>query len=327
MAQCGVPTAAWPFACGDVDLKNGLHWDSATNKFWVEPGISTMVPARGFFAAPANIDDGSPRGNGLYWDAAKCKVWARPESCTNHNIAIQSQNIAPLQPPFWQYQTGPYGDRYCIWWSAAYIALNRRQNYTLIDLPTGYAYMSNISPIARRVQVDVQFPRVQDYVTLQSGWCSLLGQVYYEVYPTATGPVGALVPMYGGSVEHVPFAVDPDTTINSVNQPNYPYSANYGGGASALGSGWITASGTGASYLAGGSAGLVASISELGSVSGFVTIQPGETVRASFNLIAGTGAATPWILGSPPTLPDAPWFASYTSLSLGNFGATKLTLI
>lgn len=324
MAQCGVPTAAWPFACGDVDLNNGLHWDSATNKFWVEPGISTMVPARGFFAAPANIDAGSPSGNGLYWDAAKCKVWARPESCTNHNIAIQSQNIAALQPPFWQYQTGPYGDRYCIWWSAAYTALGRRQNYALINVATGYAYMSNTSPIARRVQIDVQFPRVQDYVTLQSAWCSLNGQVYYEVYPTATGPVGALVPMYGGSVEHVAFAYDPDDSTNDTTTPNYPYSFPYGSaGPSGLGSGWITSSISGAPYYAGGSAGLVASITELGSVSGFVTIQPGETVRASFNLLAGTGAATP----VQPFGPDLPWYASYTSLSLGNFGATKLTLI
>jgi len=321
MAHCGVPTAAWPFACGDVDLNNGLHWDDATNKFWVEPGMSTQVPARTFFAAPANIDAASPAGNGLYWDAAKCKVWARPESCTNHQVAIQAQTITPLTPPYWQYQTGPYGDRHAIWWSAAYTALGRRQNKVLIDLPTGYAYMSNTSPIARRVQIDVQFPRIQDYVTLQSAWCSLNGQVYYDIYPTV-GPVGVPVAMFGGGVEHVPFAYDPDDATNDINQPNYPYSANYGGGVSGLGSGWITTSGTGLAYLAGGSSGLVASISELGSVSGFVTIQPAQTVRVSFNLIAGTGAATPFL---PAGIPDAPWYASYTSLL--NFGATKLTLL
>ena len=320
MAQCGVPTAAWPFACGDVDLNNGLHWDDATNKFWVEPGMSTMVPARTFFAAPANIDAASPSGNGLYWDAAKCKVWARPESCTNHDIVSVAQTITPLQPPFWQYQTGPYGDRYAIRWSAAYTALGRRINFALISENTGIVTISNPSPIARRVQIDVTYPRIQDYVTLQSAWCELVGNTLYNIYPTG-GPVGAWTPLYGCQIDHVPFAYDPDDATNDIAQPNYPFSYPYGGGVSGLGSGWITATNTGAPYLSGGSSGLVAAITELGTVGNYVVIQPGETVRATFQLLAVTGAATPF----QPFGPDFPWLASYTSLL--NFGFTNMTLI
>jgi hypothetical protein len=327
MAQCGVPTAAWPFACGDVDLNNGLHWDDTTNKFWVEPGMSTQVPARTFFAAPANIDAASPNGNGLYWDAAKCKVWARPESCTNHNMAAVGQTRTPLQPPFWQYQTGPYGDRHAIWWSAAYLSIpfNRRQNFTLIDVNTGIVTMSNTSPIARRVQIQATYPRIQDYVTLQSAWCELVGEVFYNIYPTG-GPVGAWTALYGTQISHVPFAYDPDDASNSLASPGYPFSYPYGGGVSGLGSGWITASSTGADYLSGGGHGLVAAITELGTVGHYVILQPGESVRATFRLNAVTGAASPYIINpGPPPLYDPPWYASYTSLL--NFGFTQMTLI
>ena len=324
MAQCGVPTAAWPFACGDVDLRNGLHWDDTTNKFWVEPGMSTQVPARTFFAAPANIDAASPNGNGLYWDAAKCKVWARPESCTNHDITIKAQTITPLQPPFWQFQNDPYTARHCFYWSEAYVALGgiQRQSFTLINPSTGICLMSNTSPIARRVQIAIRYPKLQHYVTLQSPWCEIYGRGLYDIYPTA-GPVGALDPLYGTYVQVVPFAYDPYTFANNVNAANYPYSFSFGGGPSNLGSGWHTASGTPGFLIDGGGNGLVANIENMGTVGSYVILQPGETVRATFELVAVTGGMTPY----QPFGPDAPWLASYTSILDIDFGATQMTLI
>jgi hypothetical protein len=284
--------------------------------------MSTQVPARTFFAAPNNIDAGSPSGNGLYWDAAKCKVWARPESCTNHDVAAVQQQITPYQAPFWQYQDGPYGGRNCFYWSAAYnsIPFNRRQTYRLMSENTGIVYMVNPSPIARRVQIDATYPRVQDYVTLQSAWCELVAQVVYNIYPTATPP-GAWTGLYGTQVDHVPFAYDPDDATNDVGQAGYPFSFPHGGSGSGLGSGWITPSAYPGVGIDGGSNGLVAAISELGTVGFHVIIQPGETVRATFTLDAVTGAATPY----QPLGPDLPWRASYTSLL--TLGFTKMTLL
>jgi hypothetical protein len=326
MAQCGVPTAAWPFACGDVDLNNGLHWDDATNKFWVEPGVSTMVPARAYFT-PASlfpIDGPSPTGNGLYWDAAKCKVWARPESCTNHNITAEPQTITPLQPPFWKFQQDPYSQRHCIYWSEAYAALGsvQRQAFTLISKNTGLTYMTNLSPIARRVQIQVVFPTIQHYVTIQSPWNNIYGRVMYDIYP-ALGVPGALTPLYGCTVQVVPLAYDPYDATNDVGQANYPFSFPFGGGASGLGSGWITPSAYPGVGIDGGSNGLVANIQEMGTVGHYVILQPFETVRATFEVVAETGGMTPY----QPLGPDLPWRASYTSLLGNNFGFTQLTLI
>ena len=324
MAQCGVPTAAWPFACGDVDLNNGLHWDNVTNKFWVEPAVSTMVPARTFFVAPANIDAASPSGNGLYWDAAKCKVWARPESCTNHDITAVAQQKTPNQAPFWQFQTDPYTGRHCFYWSEAFVALGsiQRQSFTLISPSTGLCYMTNSSPIARRVQIEVRYPKLQHYVTIQSPWCEIYGRALYDIYPTA-GPVGALTPLYGCGVQIVPFAYDPYDATNDVGQPNYPFSNPYGGGVSGLGSGWITPSAYAGVGIDGGGNGLVANIQNMGTVSSYVVLQPYETVRATFEVVAVTGGMTPY----QPLGPDLPWLASYTSILDYDFGSTQMTLI
>ena len=327
MAQCGVPTAAWPFACGDVDLNNGLHWDDATNKFWVEPGISTMVPARTYFTPPSlfPIDGPSPTGNALYWDAAKCKVWARPESCTNHDMKAAGQTITPLQPPFWKFQQDPYSQRHCIYWSEAYAALGsvQRQSFTLISSNTGRVTMPNYSPIARRVQIQVTYPTIQHYVTMQSPWNNLYGRVLYDIHP-ALNPTGPFAELYGCTVQVVPFAYDPYDANNDVGQPNYPFSYPFGGGASGLGSGWTTTSAFAAFNLNGGGNGLVANIQEMGTVGHYVELQPYEAVTATFEVIAETGGMTPYATGFGP---DLPWRASYTSLLGSNFGFTQMTLI
>jgi hypothetical protein len=248
-------------------------------------------------------------------------VWARPESCTNHVVEGTQQAITPYQAPFWQFQTGPYGGRHCFYWSAAYTTIGPRTSWGLISTNTGVVTVSNTSPIARRVQVDVTYPRIQDYVTLQSPWCELVGEAFYNIYPTG-GPVGPYVGLYGSQIDHVPFAYAPDDALNDVGQPFYPYANPYGStSATGLGSGWITGSAYPGVGIDGGGNGLVAAITELGTVGYHVIIQPGESVRATFQLNAVTGLPTPY----QPLGPDLPWRASYTSLL--NFGFTKLTLL
>lgn len=312
MAHCGVPTAAWPFACGDVDLKNGLHWDDATNKFWVEPGISTTVPARAWPYA-ASIDAGSPTGNGLYYDAARCKPWVQPESNTNHIVAAESSIFAPSLGNYWRPKNGPYSWQWAVWWYEANRAISQRTFFEIIRREDSIMTITNPSSKSRSISANVDFPQIAHYVTLQSPWCALIGMLWYEVYQTSVGPQpGGLGWVQAfGQVQNVAFAYDPNGVNNVLaTAVDYPFVPTYGGGN--YGSGWITQSNTGASYLSGGGFGLVAKLEQMGSLNWIgASVPVGHSIRLSYNVNAVAPFNPEWIVSG---IADAPYIASYTSI-------------
>jgi hypothetical protein len=186
-----------------------------------------------------------------------------------------------------------------------------------------HATIANTSPIARRVLIDIKYPRVQDYVTLQSPWVEIVGKTYFQIFPTAAPPPVAMSNKPSMTVTHVPFATAYQVASNNTNSVGYPFVFPYGG--DLMGSGWATPDLSGFN-LDGGGTGLVAAITELGTTTGFITLQPGESVRVSFGLNAVTGFANVFPL-PPSGFPNPPWTASYSSLFEGSYGFTMLTLI
>ena len=314
MAQCGVPTAAWPFACGDVDLNNGLHWDDATNKFWVEPGLSTTTPALAWPYA-ANIDAASPTGNGLHWDAAKCKPWVQPESNTNHSIATVNGTFS-YRPGVLETYYGPFGNTQAIWWAGAYTAFlpSTRVFFSVLDQVNCFITLSNTSSKNRRVTGDMILPQLIHNMNQQLVLCSLLATQWYEIYTTAVGPTGVWA-QFGFTLQNFAFYQSP-SVYTTVLGAGFPWT-DHGDG---LGPGgfpaWVNPSNAGAPFDQVLNTGKHASYNKSEHMGNMPydtgDILPGQSIRIAL-AIAAVSPATP--LYSFGGLPDVPFLAGYTQLT------------
>ena len=310
MAQCGVPTAAWPFACGDVDLNNGLHWDDATNKFWVEPGLSTTATALAW-PYTANIDAANPTGNGLHWDAAKCKPWVQPESNTNHTVAALSSAFAPALGDYWRPKNGPFIWQWAIHWYQAWAERGQRNAFEIIRQQDSIMTVTNTSSKSRSISATVDFPQIVHYVTWQSPWCVLIGQLFYEVYQTSLGPTGVWTTAFG-QVQNGAFTYDPNTATTNTGAVDYPFSPNYGGGT--YGSGWQVPTGTVFPSFQAGGYGLYAKYEQMGSLNWIgASVPVGHSIRMTYNVLAFP-PFDPDAAIKPGGVPDVPYVASYTSV-------------
>ena len=268
MAQCGVPTAAWPYATCDIDTENGLHWDNATNKFWVQP-----------------------------------------ESNTNHQVGALSSIFAPSLGNYWRDKNGPYSPQKVVWWYEANRVIGQRTFFEIIRREDSIMTVTNTSCKSRSISACVDFPMISHYVTLQSPWCALIGLLWYEIYPTATGPTGAWVQAFG-IVQNVAFAMAAVTPSNNPAAANYPWDPTYGG--DTYGSGWITNSATGVPDKFGGGNGLVAKMEQMGSLNWVGGVLPvGHSINMSYNVTAVSPFGP---LLTPFGVADAPYVASYTSI-------------
>jgi hypothetical protein len=267
MAQCGVPTAAWPYATCDIDTENGLHWDNATNKFWVQP-----------------------------------------ESNTNHQVGALSSIFAPSLGNYWRDKNGPFGNQKVVWWAESNRVLGQRAFFEIIRKQDSIMTVTNTSCKSRSISACVDFPQISHYVTMQSPWCALIGLLWYEIYPTSTGPTGAWVQAFGIS-QNVAFAHAAVTPFNNPLAVNYPWEPTYGG--DTYGSGWITSSNQNPLYDGGGN-GLVAKLEQMASLNWIGGVLPvGHSINMSYNV----SAISPFNpLFTPFGVADAPWLASYTSI-------------
>lgn len=309
MAQCGVPTAAWPFACGDVDLKNGLHWDDATNKFWVEPGLSTTATPLAW-PYTASIDAANPTGNGLHYDAALCKAWVQPESNTNHSVA-DTVGAYSNAAGYLQDYNGPYGVTKAIWWSGSRTVLGARQFFNVVERNNCFITLSNTSSKNRRVIGDTFLPDLIHSMNNQLVQTALIATQWYEIYLTAGVPTGVWT-QFGSTVQNFPFYTSP-ITYSTVIGAGFPW-ADHGDG---LGPGgfpaWATGTGTASPFLSTGNGGALMKAESMGTIP-YVTgvLAPGFSIRVAL-LIQGVSPFAPLFTVGP--LPDVPYLAGYTQLT------------
>ena len=310
MAHCGVPTAAWPFACGDVDLNNGLHWDDATNKFWVEPGISTTAPALAW-PYTANIDAASPTGNGLHWDAAKCKPWVQPESNTNHTVAGVTGTYT-IHPTYLETYFGPFGNTQAIYWAGAYTALFplTRQFFDVVERNNCFITISNTSSKNRRVTGNMILPQLIHQMNQQLVQCSIIATQWVEIYTTAIGPTGVWS-QFGFTLQNFPFYASP-SIYTMVGGGGFPF-LNHGDGAGPSGfPAWVSPT-NGPAYLATGIGAAHNKSEHMGTMPWDAgDIAPGQSIRVAL-LIQGVSPFGP--LFTFGGFPDVPWLQGYTQLA------------
>jgi len=310
MAHCGVPTAAWPFACGDVDLNNGLHWDDATNKFWVEPGISTTVPALAWPYA-ASIDAASPTGNGLHWDAALCKPWVQPESNTNHSVATVLGTFSNAAGYLQDY-TGPYGTTKAIYWSGANTTLGPRVFFDVVQVLNCFITISNTSSKNRRVVGDMILPQLIHNMNQQLVQCSLIATQWYEIYTTAVGPTGVWS-QFGFTLQNFPDYASPSVYTMILGPGPYPW-LDHGDGLGVNGfPGWVAASAV-AAYLNTGTSASYNKSEHMGTMPWDTgVIAPGQSIRVGL-IIQGVAPYDP-LFEPAPGFPDVPYLSGYTQLA------------
>lgn len=317
MAHCGVPTAAWPFACGDVDLKNGLHWDDATNKFWVEPGISTTATPLAWPYA-ASIDAASPTGNGLHWDAATCKPWVQPESNTNHSVATVTGSFQ-YAAPYLQDYNGPYGpNNRAIWWAASNNALGpARTFFDIVQVLNCFITLTNSSSKNRRCVGDMILPQLIHNMNNQLPQCALIATQWYEIYTTAIGPTGVWS-QFGFTLQNFPF-YQSFSVYNTVFGVDFPWT-DHGDGTGADGfPAWNTQSGVPGyeSVLNTGQHASYNKSEHMGTMPWDTgVIAPGQSIRVGL-IIQGVSANEPLFWANPPTntFPDPPYLNGYTQLT------------
>jgi hypothetical protein len=308
MAQCGVPTAAWPFACGDVDLNNGLHWDDTTNKFWVEPGISTTATPLAWPYA-ASIDAANPTGNGLHWDAATCKPWVQPESNTNHTTTgvsgTFSNGAGYLQDYF-----GPFGTTKAVYWAGANAALGARAFFNVVERNNCFITIANSSSKNRRVTGDMILPQLIHNMNQQLVQCSLIATQWVEIYTTAIGPTGVWS-QFGFTLQNFPDYASP-TVYTMILGAGYPWT-QHGDGLGVNGfPGWVAPSSV-AAYLDTGISASYNKSEHMGTMPWDAgSIAPGQSIRVAL-LLQGVSPFNPLFVSGP--LPDVPYLSGYTQLA------------
>jgi hypothetical protein len=183
--------------------------------------------------------------------------------------------------------------------------------------------ITNTSSKGRSIIANVDLPRLVHFVTAESVWCNLWARLWYEVYPTNTGPTGAWTQAFG-DVQNAAFCLDPNVSTQNTGMPDYPFQATWGGGT--YGPGWWTPTGTVFPILQGGGYGLSAKMESMGHLSWIGGNVPvGHSIAMTYSVVAQSPFNPDASILVGPGVPDTPYVASYTNiLSTGVLNAVMI---